>query len=505
MTDTLRVILSDQLSHSISSLSDYKKDDQILMMELSNEVNYVNHHKKKIVLLFSAMRHFAKELEKTLPIDYVTIDDEKNSGNLHSEIIKGEKKFAPKKIVITEPGEYRILEELKILKKKMKIPIEIKEDTRFYCTIKEFEKWSKNRKQLRLEDFYRNMRLKHSILVENKKPIGGKWNYDFLNRKTAKKNVKFKEPVHHEPDSITLSVIKSVNNRFGEHFGKIEPFWYAVNQNQAKKSFSDFLKNRLEKFGDYQDAMNSDSRFLFHSVISMYLNCGLLEPRFVINKIISEYERKKIPLNSAEGYIRQILGWREFVRGIYWTKMPKYAKTNFFNAKKNLPKFYWDAKTDLNCIHHCVNQIIEEGYAHHIQRLMILGNFAMICGVSPKQVCDWYLSVFVDAFEWVEMPNTHGMALFADGGIIGSKPYAASGNYINKMSNYCIDCKYDVNKKQGKDACPFNYLYWNFFMKNNKKIKDNSRLWMAYSSLSKMDSTRKNTIKKDSQDFLKKI
>ena len=297
-------------------------------------------------------------------------------------------------------------------------------------------------------------------------------------------------------------MIAEIKKRFSKHFGDLEPFWFAVTHEQANKSLDDFIKNRLDMFGPYEDAMAQEESFLYHSVLSMYLNIGLLQPKQVLDRVL---EKKKIKVESIEGFIRQILGWREYIRGIYWHTMPKYSETNYFNAKNKLPEFYWTGNTEMNCMKNSIGQTVKEAYAHHIQRLMITGNFALIAGIKPKEVCEWYLSVYADAYEWVELPNTHGMTLYADGGILGSKPYAASGNYINKMSNYCKDCQYDVKKKEGKDACPFNYLYWNFFLTNQKKLEKNPRLWTVFSNLKKMSKERKKEIENDSKNFLIQI
>ncbi len=480
MTNNLCVILGDQLSSNISSLKNFKKNqDKILMMEVFNEATYANHHKKKLVLVFSAMRHFAKELqEKGVSVTYSKIN--KSQDNFTKELSSQCKKIQPKRIVITHPGEYRVLQEIKKWEKVLKIPVSI------------------------VESFYQMMRKKYQILIDNNgKPKGGKWNYDIKNRKSLPKNhPDVPKPLQHKPDDITKQVIAEVKKKFPKHFGDLEPFWFAVTHEQAKKSLNDFIKNRLSMFGPYEDAMAQEESFLYHSVLSMYLNIGLLEPKQIINKVL---EKDGIKVESVEGFVRQILGWREYIRGIYWYTMPKYSKTNYFDAKNKLPKFYWTGNTEMNCIKNCIEQTIKESYAHHIQRLMITGNFALIAGIKPEEVCEWYLSVYADAYEWVELPNTHGMTLYADGGVLGSKPYAASGNYINKMSDYCKDCKYDVKQKEGDDACPFNYLYWNFFLKNQKKLEKNPRLWTVFSNIKKMSQEKKSQIRNNSKKFLIQI
>jgi len=504
MTNNLCVILGDQLSSNISSLKNFKKNqDKILMMEVFNEATYANHHKKKLVLVFSAMRHFAKELqEKGVSVTYSKIN--KSQDNFTKELSSQCKKIQPKRIVITHPGEYRVLQEIKKWEKVLKIPVSIVDDDRFFCTIDEFKKWTEGRKELRMESFYQMMRKKYQILIDNNgKPKGGKWNYDIKNRKSLPKNhPDVPKPLQHKPDDITKQVIAEVKKKFPKHFGDLEPFWFAVTHEQAKKSLNDFIKNRLSMFGPYEDAMAQEESFLYHSVLSMYLNIGLLEPKQIINKVL---EKDGIKVESVEGFVRQILGWREYIRGIYWHTMPKYSKTNYFGAKNKLPKFYWTGNTEMNCMKNCIEQTIKESYAHHIQRLMITGNFALISGIKPEEVCEWYLSVYADAYEWVELPNTHGMTLYADGGVLGSKPYAASGNYINKMSDYCKDCKYDVKQKEGDDACPFNYLYWNFFLKNQKKLEKNPRLWTVFSNIKKMSQEKKSQIRNNSKKFLIQI
>ena len=504
MIENLCVILGDQLSQNIASLKNFRKEqDKILMMEVVNEASYVNHHKKKLVLVFSAMRHFAENLKKQgYPVIYSKIDNSSNT--FTEELVKHCKNIKPKKIVIVHPGEYRVLQEIKKWKKILKIPVSIIEDNRFFCNIDEFQKWAGNKKELRMETFYRMMRKKHHILVDDDgKPQGGKWNYDVKNRKRLpKSHPKIPQLLEHRPDRITNQVIIDVKKKFSKHFGDLEPFWFATTNQDAMKNLEEFIENRLELFGPYEDAMVQNEKFLYHSVLSMYLNIGLLEPKQVINKVL---QKKNISIESIEGFVRQILGWREYIRGIYWHEMPKYSKTNFFNAKNHLPEFYWTGKTEMNCMKNCLKQTIQDAYAHHIQRLMITGNFSLIAGINPKQVCDWYLSVYADAFEWVELPNTHGMTLYADGGILGTKPYAASGNYINKMSDYCKECKYDVKQKEGKDACPFNYLYWNFFLTNREKLENNPRLWTTFSNIKKMSKERKKQIKNDSKKFLIQI
>lgn len=503
----LRVILGDQLSESISSLDECdKENDLILMCEVLEEATYVKHHKKKIVFLFSAMRHFGKALKETgYQINYVTLDDPDNTGSFEGEVKRVLKNHDIKKIVITHPGEYRVLENMLQWEKKFNLPVEIRDDNRFICHPKEFSQWAEDRKNIRMEFFYRDMRKKHNILMNNDDPIGGQWNFDAENRKVPKQGLKIPATFKKEKNKITDAVIELVSKRFKDHFGDIQPFDLAVTRKDALEALKLFIDERLACFGDYQDAMIENEPWMYHSHISFYLNCGLLLPMECISAAENAYKNKKAPLNAVEGFIRQILGWREYVRGIYWMKMPGYQKENFFNAKNPLPEFYWSAKTNLNCLKQCITETKENAYAHHIQRLMVLGNFSLLAGINPEAVNEWYLIVYADAYEWVELPNVTGMILFADGGYLASKPYAAGGNYINKMSNYCENCHFNVKEKNGKQACPFNYLYWDFLERNRKLLEKNHRIGMMYRTYDRMSVEKKKAIKSDSKLFLKSI
>ncbi len=503
----LRVILPDQLSLAITSLKDINpKSDVILMCETLEECTYVKHHKKKLVLILSAMRHFAEELRhKNYPLEYVALNDPRNSGTLIGEIKRMCQKNNFSKIIITWPGEYRILQKLRLLQDEINIPVEILEDERFLASREMFAQWAKNHKTLRMEFFYRVLRQKYNILMKDNQPEGGQWNYDAENRKFPAKKLTVPKPYEINIDSITQEVINLVSQTFSEHFGDILPFHFAVTRKDAIRILHDFIRERLPYFGDYQDAMIQDEPWMYHSHISFYINLGLLEPLECITAAQDAYYKKHASLNCVEGFIRQILGWREYVRGLYWLKMPEYKKLNYFNATRKLPWFYWDGNTKMNCIKQCISQTQEHAYAHHIQRLMVLGNFALLTGIHPDEVNEWYLIVYADAYEWVELPNVTGMILFADGGYLGSKPYAASGAYINKMSNYCQNCEYDVKQKTGSQACPFNYLYWNFLETHKDKLKKNPRLKMIYSTLEKMDASKKQAIRSDSEKFLNSL
>lgn len=501
---TLRIILWDQLSVDIASLCNIdKQNDIILFCEVREECVNVKHHKKKLVFLLSAMRHFASELTlQGYHVCYVKLDDKDNTQTLSTEIIRLSQKLNTKKVIITWPGEYRILDALIELKKNSEIDINILEDHRFLTTNNDFQRWAKNKKSLRMEFFYREMRKKYHILMHGNLPEGGKWNYDAENRHFVKTKITIPATYQQAVDEITQTVIDLVEKHFSDHFGDIAPFHYAVTRKDALKALKLFIRDRFPQFGEYQDVMMQDQPWLFHSHISFYINSGLLNPLECIKAAEKAYYNDLVDLSAAEGFIRQILGWREFVRGIYWLKMPSYKVSNFLNATRQLPNFYWTANTEMNCIRQCVSDTKVNAYAHHIQRLMVLGNFALLAGINPDQVNEWYLIVYADAHEWVELPNVTGMILFADGGYLASKPYAASGAYINKMSNYCENCVYQVKLKNGPKACPFNYLYWNFLLKHRDVLKSNQRLSMVYSLLMRMSREKITDIYADSQAFL---
>ncbi|MEP3200049.1 MAG: cryptochrome/photolyase family protein [Lentilitoribacter sp.] len=504
---SLRLVLADQLTHDVTALQDIDiNEDIVLICEVSNETDYVKHHKKKIAFLFSAMRHFAQELQgKGVHVRYVKLDDKDNAGSFTGEIKRALEAHNFSRIIATFPGEYRVLEEMKTWQTAFGIDVEIRNDDRFLATPEEFKNWADGRKQLRMEYFYRDMRQSYRILMNGDKPEGGKWNYDAENRKPPKDGLDIPQTFMAEPDDITSEVMDLVATHFSDHFGDLEPFHFAVTREQALVALREFIDQRLCHFGDYQDAMIEGEAWMYHSHISFYLNCGLLTPLECVKAVEHAYHQGLAPLNAVEGFIRQIIGWREYVRGIYWFKMPDYATENFFETKRALPDFYWTGETDMNCLRQCVTETKENAYAHHIQRLMVLGNFALIAGIDPEQVNEWFLIVYADAYEWVELPNVSGMILFADGGYLASKPYAAGGSYINKMSDYCKNCSYKVKDKNGADACPFNYLYWDFLARNRDKLSNNHRIGMMYKTYDRMGDDKKLAIAQDSKVFLESL
>ena len=503
----LIVILWDQLSRNIASLHNFDANrDTIVLFEIDEMATAVKHHKKKLVLLWSAMRHFAQSLKESgAAVDYVTRTATGNTQSFLGEIERLANYHNSSQIVITEPSEFNWLDQLQQWNKTTSYPVEIREDTRFLCSKAQFTSWASGKKQLRMEFFYRWMRQHYAILMNGSKPVGGQWNYDSQNRQPADEQLSIPNPFHCEPDLITSTVMTMVEQLYPDHFGDIEPFFFATTRTAALAALKDFIDSRLADFGPYQDAMLQGSPWMYHAHISFYLNCGLLEPMECIQSALTAYHDGMAPLNSVEGFIRQILGWREFIRGIYWLKMPEYQSLNYLEAQAPLPNWYWTGKTKLNCLRQCITETQQNAYAHHIQRLMVLGNFALIAGIHPDEINEWYHIVYMDAYQWVELPNVSGMVLFADAGVVGSKPYAASGAYINKMSNYCQDCCYNVKEKTGKDACPFNYLYWDFLIRNREQLQHNQRMSMIYATLGRMSADRVETIQRDAELFLNDI
>ncbi len=475
---TLILVLGDQLTPTLTSLAaGDPARDRVLMAELTDEASYVRHHKKKIAFLFSAMRHFADELRSAgWTVDYVTLDAPDNQGSFTGQLDAAIQTHRPDRIAVTEAGEWRVAEMLQGWRTRFDIPVDILPDDRFLCRPGDFRTWAAGRKQLRMEYFYRDMRRRTGLLMEGDQPAGGRWNFDADNRKAADRDLFMPRPLQHAPDAITKDVLALVGDRFANHFGDLEPFWFAVTRADAEASFAAFVERGLPRFGDYQDAMLAGEPFLYHAVIAQYLNCGLLDPLSVCRQVEAAWRAGAVPLNAAEGFIRQIIGWREYVRGIYWLKMPGYERSNVFGHVRPLPDFYWTGETDMACVRAAVSQTKEQAYAHHIQRLMVTGNFALIAGIDPHALHEWYLAVYADAYEWVELPNTVGMSQFADGGLLASKPYAASGAYINRMSNYCGACRYDVKARTGPAACPFNALYWDFIARSRTVIASNPRM-----------------------------
>jgi len=507
MTCRLILVLGDQLTPDITSLRGADKArDAILMCEVWDEATYVRHHKKKIAFIFSCMRHFAGALQASgWTVDYRSLEQTGESSSFTSEVERALVRHKPDRLVVTAPGEWRLLRVMRGWQERFGIPVDIVDDDRFICATPEFASWAAGRKQLRMEYFYRDMRRKTGLLMDGGEPAGDQWNFDHDNRKPAKADLFMPQPLRFEPDDITRDVLRLVEQRFADHFGDLEPFWFGVTQHHAEQALAHFIETTLPRFGDFQDAMLDGEAFLYHSVLSIYLNVGLLDPLDVCRRVDAAYRNGHVPLNAAEGYIRQIIGWREYVRGIYWLKMPQYGEQNYFGHQRPVPAFYWTGDTDMACLRATIGQTKREAYAHHIQRLMLTGNFALLAGVSPQALHEWYLLVYADAFEWVELPNTLGMSQFGDGGLLASKPYVSSGAYINRMSNHCKGCRYDVAEPYGPDACPFNPLYWAFLDRHREKLARNPRMAQMYRTWDKLTDERRAQTLASADAFLAKL
>ena len=503
---SLRLILADQLSRKVAALRDADPArDTILMAEVMEEATYVPHHKQKLVFLFAAMRAFARELaDEGWRVRYVVLDDPANTGSLEGEVRRALSEGAFASVVCTACGEYRLSKIMEGWGEQLGVGVEVRPDDRFLCSTEEFGRWAEGRKALRMEYFYREMRKKTGLLMAGGEPVGGAWNFDQQNRKKLPKNY---EPPAAPPvvETPTIrAVMAMVEERFSENFGTLDNFRYAVTRDGALRRLDAFIEKSLPQFGDYQDAMASGEDFINHGLISAYLNAGLLEPMEVCYAAEDAYKDGHAPLNAVEGFIRQIIGWREFVRGIYWLFMPEYKTRNALNANRPLPDFYWTGETDMHCVAEAVRNTRDHAYAHHIQRLMVTGNLALLMGIAPDAINAWYLSVYADAYEWVELPNTHGMAIWADGGVLGSKPYAASGAYINRMSNYCAGCRYDVRARFGESACPFNYLYWDFMIRHEDMLRGNPRMGMVFRNLDKKTDEERCALQASAHAFLER-
>lgn len=502
----LVLVLGDQLDINSSALRSFDPtSDEVVMIESACEANYVWSHKARIALFLSAMRHFAQVLEaRHFPLTYVKASELSIEQVLSVQILQK----GITHLVCVEPGEWRLKVALEKLAQEMNVALVMHDDDHFYCSNPEFREWVADKKELRLEYFYRYMRKKHHVLMDSEsQPLGGQWNYDEQNRKPYAKNGPglIDPPAMFKLDEITLEVLAFVEHQYPEHPGSLAHFAWPVTREQALTALDYFVNHRLAVFGIYQDAMWKETPFGWHSLLSSSLNLKLLNPREVVEIVLHAYQKNTLDLSTVEGFIRQIIGWREFVHGIYYLDMPGMAADNFYEHQRSLPKWYWTGETKMNCMKDAIGQTLKYGYAHHIQRLMITGNFALLAEVLPQQVSDWYLAVYVDAIEWVELPNVIGMALFANGGRFTSKPYISSGAYIKRMSNYCEGCRYKPDVRYGEQACPVTTLYWNFLIKHQAALSQNPRSRLMTANLSKISLDDQKHIQIHAVDILNKI
>ena len=504
---TLRLILGDQLNPNHSWFKNV--DDEIIyvLMEVKQETNYVLHHAQKIIAIFAAMRDFQLSLTKNgHQVIYLKINDSVNQHSFKTNLNALFNQHKIKKFEYQEPDEYRLDQDLVKFCSEISIPSECYSSEHFYTERYEIGDFFKNKKSWLMESFYRSMRKKHQVLMsENNEPIESKWNFDQENRKAWKgdpKVIRDHRPTH-DHSKIWNEIYEVEVKSFGSNNASI--FRWPLNRDEALKHFDFFIKNILIHFGDYQDAMHKDEARMFHSLVSFALNTKMLSPAEIVSKVEKSYLNNQISISAAEGFIRQIIGWREYTRGYYWAHMPTFQDENYFNHNLSVPSWFWTGKTRMNCLKYTINQSLNEAYAHHIQRLMIVGNFSLLAGINPKKLHEWYLGVYIDAFEWVEMPNTLGMSQFADGGKLASKPYVSSANYISKMSNYCEGCHYSKNERLGEKACPFNSLYWNFFITNSSKLDKNPRLAIVNKQIRNMGPDLVENIKSQAKKYIQNI
>ncbi len=494
----LIVVLGDQLNIDAAAFDRFDAGvDAVWMAEVGDEATQVWSSKPRTALFLAAMRHFALALQAAgRPLHYTRLDAPGNAGSLQAQLQSDIERLRPTRLVMTAPGDWRVLQAIKAAAEAKGLSLDIRDDRHFFCSVREFAAHAKGRKSLRMEYFYRAQRKRHGVLMDGDEPVGGQWNFDVDNREAFGASGPGDVPprTRVEPDVLTREVIALVNTRFAAHPGRLDSFTWPVTRAQALKSLRTFVKERLPLFGRYQDAIWPGNPWLYHAHLSAALNLKLLNPREVVAEAQAAYRDGHAPLASVEGFIRQILGWREYVRGIYWTHMPEYLERNALDAQEDLPAWYWTGDTDMACLRDALVQTLTHGYANHIQRLMVTGLFALMLGVNPKQVHAWYLAVFVDAVEWVELPNTLGMSQYADGGVMGSKPYIATGKYIQRMSPHCKGCRYDPAQRSGEKACPYTTLYWDFLMRHEAALARNPRMALQVKNLARLSEEQKQAV-----------
>jgi deoxyribodipyrimidine photolyase-related protein len=497
----LVLVLGDQLDLEASAFDGFDPThDAVWMAEAAEESTHVWSSKQRTALFLSAMRHFAQALRTAgRPLHYHRLDDSGAVAELPSLGAKLQAdlaRLAPQRVVMTAPGDWRVLQDIRTVVEAAGLALEIRDDRHFFTTVREFAAHAKGRKSLRLEYFYRELRQRHHILMDGNQPAGGQWNFDADNRASFGPQGPGALPPRamFEPDATTREVLALVQTRFAQHPGTLDSFAWPVTREQALQALQRFVEQRLPLFGRYEDALWPGEPWLYHSQLSAAMNLKLLGAREVVQAVESAYRAGQVPLASAEGFVRQVLGWREYVRGIYWTQMPNYLQRNALDAQQELPAWFWTAQTDMACLRDAITQTLEHGYAHHIQRLMVTGLYALLLGVRPQQVHRWYLSVYVDAVEWVELPNTLGMSQYGDGGLMASKPYVATGKYIQRMGGPCTSCRYDPALRDGERACPYTTLYWDFLMRHEGLLAGNARMALQVKNVARLSAEHKQAV-----------
>lgn len=505
MAKTLRLILGDQLNIKHSWFNEPQSDVTYIVLEVTQEQEYVMHHVQKILAFFGAMRNFAHQLTKLgHEVIYVKLDDKDNEQDFAKNLKRVINKEHITRFEYLLPDEYRLDEQLKDICKHLDIETGSADTEHFLTERMDVKTFFGKKTRYLMESFYRKMREKLHVLMDDDEPEGGRWNFDADNRKKYDGKVPLEPPLLFNHDVTALK--EMIDAAKVKYFGEVdaEHFGWPLSRQEALSALKYFCEHLLPNFGTYEDAMLQEHISLFHSRMSFAMNVKLVSPFEVVSTVLKYYKKhpKQISLAQVEGYIRQIVGWREFMRGVYWAQMPEYQEKNFFKHRTEIPHWFWDGKTQMNCLKHCIGQSLTEAWAHHIQRLMVIGNFCLLAGINPDDVDAWYLGVYIDAIQWVEITNTRGMSQYADGGVVGSKPYAASAAYINKMSDYCKNCHYDYKKKYGERACPYNSLYWNFYERNAEKLQGNPRIGMAYMTLKKMRPDEKQKIMDQAEQYL---
>ncbi|UKT64533.1 cryptochrome/photolyase family protein [Pedobacter mucosus] len=507
--NVLRLILGDQLNIKHSWFKTVDKNVLYVLMEIRSETDYVWHHIQKVLGFFAAMRHFAEELKVSgHQLKYIHLSDEGNLQSFEKNLIQIIRDYNITHFEYQLPDEYRLDEEFKSICNKLLISSKVYDTEHFFSTRTELANFFDGKKNYLMENFYHYMRKKHHILMDNdSQPVTGKWNYDIENRKKIPSKHVATSPYIFEND--LSDIYEEIKKTDIVTIGTVNPtnFIWPITRAQCLKVLKFFITECLPLFGTYQDSMTPNDWSLYHSRISFAMNSKMISPLEVVNAAIEEWKKHpdEIGFNQLEGFVRQIIGWREYMRGMYWLNMPDFETTNFFNNKNKLPDWYWTGKTKMNCLKYAIGQSLNFAYAHHIQRLMVTGNFALLAGTDPDEVDQWYLGIYIDAIQWVEITNTRGMSQFADGGMIGTKPYVSSASYINKMSHYCGTCYYDKDKKTGDKACPFNSLYWNFYDQHSAKLSKNPRIGMMYKIWDKMQPEKKSELLNQAKYYLENI